>query len=116
MSRKEPRLLFSLSPYLTGYPSTSIPFGTGPVDCPSNTNGAIATLLFLLEYSLCLALFLALNKTLPSALARDFAPPLLAPRLDRILPLASFEALGANLAPLFPPVTSDPSPFPVAAL
>ena len=101
---------------LTGYPSTSIPLGTsGRVDCPSNTIGAI-TLLFLLAYSLCLALFLALNKTLPSSLARDFAPLPLAPRLDRVLPLVSFEALGVNLAPVFPPVTFNPFPFPPAAL
>ena len=99
-----------------GYPSISIPLGTGPVDRLSNTNGATTTLLFLLAYSLCLALFLALNKTLPSPLARDFVPPHLAPRLDRVLLLTSFEALGANLAPLFPPVTFDPFPFPLAAL
>ena len=111
MSRKEPAPTSRIT-LLTGYPSTSIPLGaTAPVDRPSNSNGAITTLLFLLAYSLCLALFLALNKILPSVLARDFAPPLLAPRLERVLPLVSFEALGPNLAPLFPPVTF---PFPPA--
>ena len=33
--------------------------------------------------------------------------------MDQVLPLVSFEALGANLAPLYPPVTF---PFPLAAL
>ena len=43
---------------------------------------------------------------------RQCDPPL-APRLDRVLPLVSFEVLGPNLDPLFPPVTF---PFPPAAL
>ena len=101
---------------LIGYPSTSstsIPLGTAPVDRQRSNNITIPPRIFTLPSSLSTQ-----QNPLFATSSRLRSPTKVysrASRLDRVLPLVSFEALGASSVPLFMKVSLKPLPFSLAA-